>query len=253
MTDRHLQRDEPAITIAEYDGVLASGGIADCFRHPVGHRGEIAADRQRSPKAGQFRHQHPERARQGWRDGVKTRPVRQQRVKQQQWRPVARLRRMAEKRYLGDNRHTDAWAALRAIFRLFDESGAGRPLGIEPLGGDLFDSGALGPLAESTLDNATLLACLRNLALFRNPDTGQLMRVNYAALNVEEFGSVYQGLLEFEPRVTAAHDRTTFTFAAGDERSHTGSHYTPEELGAATRAQLVRYQKAMAEAGIKAQ
>ena len=143
---------------------------------------------------------------------------------------LARLRRMAEKRYLGDNRHTDAWAALRAIFRLFDESGAGRPLGIEPLGGDLFDSGALGPLAESTLDNATLLACLRNLALFRNPDTGQLMRVNYAALNVEEFGSVYQGLLEFEPRVTAAHDRTTFTFAAGDERSHTGSHYTPEEL-----------------------
>ena len=124
----------------------------------------------------------------------------------------------------------DAWAALRAIFRLFDESGAGRPLGIEPLGGDLFDSGALGPLADSTLDNATLLACLRNLALFRNPDTGQLMRVNYAALNVEEFGSVYQGLLEFEPRVTAAHDRTTFTFAAGDERSHTGSHYTPEEL-----------------------
>jgi methylase of polypeptide subunit release factors len=143
---------------------------------------------------------------------------------------LARLRRMAEKRYLGDNRHTDSWAALRAIFRLFDESGAGRPLGIEPLGGDLFDSGALGPLAESTLDNATLLACLRNLALFRNPDTGQLMRVNYAALNVEEFGSVYQGLLEFEPRVTAAHDRTTFTFAAGDERSHTGSHYTPEEL-----------------------
>lgn len=143
---------------------------------------------------------------------------------------LARLRRIAEKRYLGDNRHTDAWAALRAIFRLFDESGAGRPLGIEPLGGDLFDSGALGPLAEATLDNATLLACLRNLALFRNPDTGQLMRVNYAALNVEEFGSVYQGLLEFEPRVTAAHDRTTFTFAAGDERSHTGSHYTPEEL-----------------------
>jgi hypothetical protein len=143
---------------------------------------------------------------------------------------LVRLRRMAEKRYLGDNRHTDAWAALRAIFRLFDESGAGRPLGIEPLGGDLFDSGALGALAESTLDNATLLACLRNLALFRNPDTGQLMRVNYAALNVEEFGSVYQGLLEFEPCVSVAHDRTTFTFAAGDERSHTGSHYTPEEL-----------------------
>lgn len=143
---------------------------------------------------------------------------------------LARLRRLAEKRHLADGRQHDCWDALRSNFRLFDESGAGRPLGIEPLGGDLFDSTALGALANASLDNDTLLACLRNLSLFRNPDTGQLMRVNYGALNVEEFGSVYQGLLEFEPQVTPASNRCSFTFAKGDERSRTGSHYTPDEL-----------------------
>lgn len=143
---------------------------------------------------------------------------------------LARLRRIAEKRHLADGRHHDCWAALRSTFRLFDESAAGRPLGIEPLGGDLFDSGALGMLGQSSLDNETLLACLRNLSLFRNPDTGQLMRVNYAALNVEEFGSVYQGLLEFEPQVQKNGNSWAFNFAKGDERSRTGSHYTPDEL-----------------------
>jgi len=143
---------------------------------------------------------------------------------------LARLRRIAEKRHLADGRHHDCWDALRSTFRLFDESAAGRPLGVEPLGGDLFDSGALGRLASAALDNDTLLACLRNLSLFRNPDTGQLMRVNYAALNVEEFGSVYQGLLEFEPQVAPADNRWAFTFAKGNERSRTGSHYTPDEL-----------------------
>jgi hypothetical protein len=143
---------------------------------------------------------------------------------------LARLRRIAEKRHLADGRHHDCWDALRSTFRLFDESAAGRPLGIEPLGGELFDSGALGPLGNASLDNETLLACLRNLSLFRNPDTGQLMRVNYAALNVEEFGSVYQGLLEFEPQVQKNGNRWAFSFAKGDERSRTGSHYTPDEL-----------------------
>ncbi len=143
---------------------------------------------------------------------------------------LARLRRIAEKRHLADGRHHDCWDALRSTFRLFDETAAGRPLGIEPLGGDLFDSGALGPLGDATLDNETLLACLRNLSLFRNPDTGNLIRVNYAALNVEEFGSVYQGLLEFEPQVTHASNRLNFGFVKGDERSRTGSHYTPDEL-----------------------
>ena len=143
---------------------------------------------------------------------------------------LARLRRLSEKSHFADARHSDAWLALIALFRLVDESGRGLKLGVAPLGGDLFNRGSLGVLEDCSLDNATFLGALRQLTLFTNPVTRQLMRVNYGALNVEEFGSVYQGLLEFEPRVTEIDGKWHFAFAQGDERAATGSHYTEDEL-----------------------
>jgi hypothetical protein len=143
---------------------------------------------------------------------------------------LARLRRLAEKPHFADARHQDAWLALIALFRLVDESGRGLKLGVAPLGGDLFNRGSLGMLEDCSLDNSTFLTSLRQLTLFTNPVTRQLMRVNYGALNVEEFGSVYQGLLEFEPRITEIDGKLHFAFAAGDERAATGSHYTEDEL-----------------------
>jgi hypothetical protein len=143
---------------------------------------------------------------------------------------LARLRRLSEKPHFADARHSDAWLALIALFRLVDESGRGLKLGVAPLGGDLFNRGTLGVLEDCSLDNATFLGALRQLTLFTNPVTRQLMRVNYGALNVEEFGSVYQGLLEFEPRVTEIDGKWHFAFAQGDERAATGSHYTEDEL-----------------------
>ncbi|MBL9152828.1 MAG: hypothetical protein JNK37_10095 [Verrucomicrobiales bacterium] len=143
---------------------------------------------------------------------------------------LARLRRLSEKPHFADARHHDAWLALIALFRLVDESGRGLKLGVAPLGGDLFNRGSLGVLEDCSLDNATFLGALRQLTLFTNPVTRQLMRVNYGALNVEEFGSVYQGLLEFEPRVTEIDGKWHFAFAQGDTRSATGSHYTEDEL-----------------------
>jgi hypothetical protein len=47
---------------------------------------------------------------------------------------------------------------------------------------------------------------------------------------VEEFGSVYEGLLEFAPAIVQQSTGPVFTFVHGDERSSSGSHYTPEEL-----------------------
>ena len=41
----------------------------------------------------------------------------------------------------------------------------------------------------------------------QDPATRRLIRVNYAALDVEEFGSVYEGLLEYEP-LFEAHSRS---------------------------------------------
>ena len=143
---------------------------------------------------------------------------------------VARLRRLSEKRYLADPRRHDLWLALQACFRLFEADGPGAKLGIMPLAGDLFSDEAVGSLAGCTLGNDVLLLCLRSLGLYRHPDSGQLSRVNYAALNVEEFGSVYEGLLEYEPEFSGEGCELRFGFRRGDERAATGSHYTPDDL-----------------------
>jgi hypothetical protein len=144
---------------------------------------------------------------------------------------VQRLRNLSEKRSLADKRQNDLWLALLSTFRLFEAGGPGAKLGLKPLDGDLFRAEALGDLETSQLGNDALLTCLRSLGLYQHPTSKQLIRVNYAALNVEEFGSVYEGLLEYEPAIDAESGPVpTFAFKRGDERSATGSHYTPDDL-----------------------
>lgn len=143
---------------------------------------------------------------------------------------LARLRRLAEKRHYADRHFEDAWLAVLSTFRLFEDAAYAAKLGLAPLGGDLFAPDALGPLHGCRLDNESFLNSLRRLSVFQHPEKKHLIRVNYASLNVEEFGSVYQGLLEFEPTVVELDSRWTYSLPAGDERSRTGSHYTPEEL-----------------------
>lgn len=153
-----------------------------------------------------------------------------QRGTYEQYYSVQRLRRLAEKRYLADGRYNDLWLALVSTFRLFNADGPGPKLGLKPLAGDLFSYGAIGDLEWAQLSNAHVLSCLRSLGLYTHPDNGQLIRVNYAALNVEEFGSVYEGLLEYEPSIDLSGTTPVFDFKPGDERAATGSHYTPDDL-----------------------
>jgi len=141
-----------------------------------------------------------------------------------------RLRKLSEKRHFADKNYQDAWTGLKSNFRLFEAGAWGAKLGIAPLDGDLFGYEAIGLLNECQLDNQTLLECFRNLSTFEHPDTRQRIRVNYGALNVEEFGSVYEGLLEYDPVITPNNHRLEFSFVQGEGRASSGSHYTPDEL-----------------------
>jgi hypothetical protein len=143
---------------------------------------------------------------------------------------INKLRKLSEKRYLADAKYSDYWQSIQNTFKLFEDNKFGSPLGILPLSGDLFGYKALGVLNESKIDNKVVLECLKNLSIFKNADTGQIMRVNYASLNVEEFGSVYEGLLEYDPSVAKRDSKYHFEFIKGDDRSSSGSHYTPDEL-----------------------
>lgn len=141
---------------------------------------------------------------------------------------LQRLRRLSEKRHLADRRKRDLWLSLLATFRLFEAHGPGEKLGLAPLAGDLFSSDAIGVLEKSTLGNDVLLGCLRALSLYQNPDTRQLIRVNYAALNVEEFGSVYEGLLKYSTGFEVNTNPPSFELQPGAD--DTQSHYTPDDL-----------------------
>jgi hypothetical protein len=76
------------------------------------------------------------------------------------------------------------------------------------------------------LSNDVLLGALRSLSVYENPLSHQLIRVNYAALNVEEFGSVYEGLLEYQPTFLPNGDLLT-TLYGWMEGDNEPSGYTP--------------------------
>lgn len=143
---------------------------------------------------------------------------------------ISRIRKLSENIFFFDEKLEDLWIALSNSFKIFGNEKLAEKIGIYPLDGDLFDYDSLGILSNSNLDNHTLLECIRNLSQFENPETKSVIRVNYASLNVEEFGSVYEGLLEQKPTIYDDGSEIRFGFEKGDERSSSGSHYTPEEL-----------------------
>jgi hypothetical protein len=142
---------------------------------------------------------------------------------------VQRLTKLAQKLVYVDAKKTDLWLSLKSTFALFEQGRYGNLLGIAPLGAGLFSEDALGLLKDQALNNDCLLKVIRYLVTFEN-ENGQQLRVNYADLDVEEFGSVYEGLLEYDPVFNDASGQPIFSFVKGSARSSSGSHYTPEEL-----------------------
>ena len=79
------------------------------------------------------------------------------------------------------------------------------------------------------MDNRRFSEGMNRLDSYRDEKLG-VVRVNYAALNVEEFGSIYEGLLDLSAEIDDADGTLRFRFVRGDDRGRSGSHYTPEEL-----------------------
>jgi hypothetical protein len=139
---------------------------------------------------------------------------------------IARLRRMLDVQAAWTD-HPDLWLSLRTLFHLFQDDKLSAVLTLSPLNGELF---ATQTLDGCTLSNRDLLAAFWYLAYYQERAGAPSRRVNYAALDVEELGSVYESLLEFHPDVTVHESRSTFDLIFGSERKTTGSFYTPPEL-----------------------
>lgn len=149
---------------------------------------------------------------------------------------LLRLRKLAKKLLPPEAvRHYDLWQGLISTFSLFEKKEIGEKLGIMALQGDLFGYHAISgngyDLHQCYLSNAVLLNIIKSLSYFEN-DNGVLIAVNYGGLDVEEFGSVYEGLLELklEVKKIEGSDQYSCSFDTSNERGKSGSHYTPEEL-----------------------
>jgi hypothetical protein len=145
---------------------------------------------------------------------------------------VGRLRQLLERRS-AFTEHEDLWCSLRVLWRVLSQEELAQLLGAAPLNGDLF---APLDLDSCSLSNRDLLQAFWHLAYYQESPTSPPRRVNYAALDVEELGSVYESLLDYQPQVVTSQGVPRFELGYGSERKSTGSYYTPPELV----AELVR-------------
>ncbi|WP_152918086.1 Eco57I restriction-modification methylase domain-containing protein, partial [Ardenticatena maritima] len=138
---------------------------------------------------------------------------------------VSRLRRLTEQRAAWTD-DKDLWHGLRVLWEVLRNEKMAKLLDVPPLNGELF-----APLAldNARLDNRTLLAGLWHLFWYQEGNAPP-RRVNYAALDTEELGSVYESLLDYQPHIVKGGGRPTFKLGWGSERKSTGSYYTPPQL-----------------------
>lgn len=143
---------------------------------------------------------------------------------------VARLRTLADTPLSAPERFDDLYLGLRTLFFAFHDERLAQQLGVPPLNGELFSSDRAPDLDAAHLNNRDLLHAIRLLSYFTPPDEKVRRRVNYAALDVEELGSVYESLLDEQPVIDRPRQVLTFAFVSGTTRKTTGSYYTPREL-----------------------
>ena len=144
---------------------------------------------------------------------------------------ASRLRHLSELAYLKQRQYSDLWQGLMDTFHLFEPDTFGEKLGIKPLGGVLFGTETLHWLKQCQVSNKDLLAAFSALNEFED-ERQQKVKINYSSLDVEEFGSVYEGILEMRPFIqpgVAASDRQ-FGFVGGLDRQSTSSYYTRPDL-----------------------
>lgn len=134
------------------------------------------------------------------------------------------LRDKAE-RLTGQPSHFDAYQGWERLLGYVRTGFA--PLGLPALGSHLFAPPERPELQDLRLSNRQFYAAVR--ALSEITVDGTRRPVNYAGLDSEELGSIYESLLELLPRI-APGPRFELQTLAGNERKTTGSYYTPSSL-----------------------
>jgi hypothetical protein len=133
--------------------------------------------------------------------------------------------RERSRRRVARDKHHDAWEAMKVTLSALEHGE--EMLGLPALGG-LFAQSSTRHLNAAKLPNRAFLAALFCLGFIRKD--GVTHRINWRDLKTEELGSVYEGLLEIRPSLTASGQFQLGTGAKGNDRKTSGSYYTPDSL-----------------------
>lgn len=149
------------------------------------------------------------------------------------------IHRLAEKsrRILSNDKYSDIWHGIQVVFKALQKGN--EALDLSPIGG-LFRQDQCPLLDSCNIDNEHLLKAIRCLRwCYIN---GKLTFTDYRNMGTEEFGSVYESLLELVPHVDLTAKSFSFVgigdengideegSTTGNARKTSGSYYTNAEL-----------------------
>jgi hypothetical protein len=117
------------------------------------------------------------------------------------------------------------WAALQAMARLAHAGATAGDLKVVAFNGRLFSPARAPLLDHLALDDDSVARALDALCFASVAQHGRA-RIAYGDLGVEELGSVYEGLLDLEPRAERPRPR----HGSESRRKTTGTFYTPRPL-----------------------
>lgn len=143
------------------------------------------------------------------------------------------LRQAARRPHRFETRHHDLWLTLQ---KTLGGLAAGQPLLALPALGGLFNSEQCPHLDSALVDNHALLTAIKALTWHASDTSHTLVVTDYANMDAEELGSVYEALLELVPAIQTNPWRFSFIgleegqATAGNLRKLTGSYYTPDVL-----------------------
>ena len=139
---------------------------------------------------------------------------------------LQRLRYQALKQRF-QNDFCDAWEGACIVFEALAQGE--QALALPALGG-LFNHEQCADLMAANLSNKDFFDAMRLMRwAYLN---GSYTLIDYKNMDIEELGSLYEGMLELVPQIV--NDAGTLTFrlldSSGNERKSTGSYYTPDFL-----------------------
>ena len=95
------------------------------------------------------------------------------------------------------------WESIQALFRLIRLGCTTSQLVVPAYNGDLFSPQHTALLDAIRVPDSTLAEVLRELSVTPPTKDRGRERIDYQDLGVEQLGAVYEGLLEYEPKIAA--------------------------------------------------